>query len=83
MDQPANEPPNRSNRLDQNTVRLIAANEASKIIGTHLHLCPFAQLDIEPRIRTIEQRFCLLLGALLGSGIIGGATGATIAQWLN
>lgn len=60
--------------------RLIARREAEKVILQHLTLCPFAQLNIEERLRTMENRFAILCGAMIGSGLIGGATASMISR---
>ena len=60
--------------------QLIARREAEKVILQHLTLCPFAQLGIEERLRTMENRFALLCGAMVGSGLIGGATASMISR---
>jgi len=66
-----------------NTIRTIAHEEASKVILQHLKLCPFANLNIEERVRKIETRIALLLGFMIGSGIIGGAAGAAVIKALG
>jgi len=59
---------------------MIARTEANKVILQHLSLCPFAQLNIEERTRKLENRFSLLIGTMIGSGLIGGATSAAILR---
>jgi len=66
-----------------NTIRTIAHEEAEKVILQHLKLCPFANLNIEERVRKIETRIALLLGFMIGSGIIGGAAGAAVIKALG
>lgn len=63
--------------------RLMAREEASKVILQHLDLCPFASLKIEERVRRIEGRFLALLGFMAGAGLLGGATGAMITRLLG
>lgn len=60
--------------------QLIARREAEKVILQHLTLCPFAQLNIELRMRKLENRFTLLIGTMIGSGLIGGATASVISK---
>jgi hypothetical protein len=60
--------------------RWIAREEAERVILQHLSLCPFASLRIEERVRTIEGSFKLLIGLMLGSGLLGGATAAAITN---
>jgi len=66
-----------------NGSRAIIREEARKVIKEHLILCPFAQLDIEERIRKQENRFHLLVGFMLGSGVLGGAAGAVVFKALG
>jgi hypothetical protein len=63
--------------------RLIAANEAERMILQHLKLCPFANLAIEERLRKIELRFATLLGFMLGSGMLGGISGALFSKLIG
>lgn len=60
------------------TVRLLARDEATKIVLQHLNLCPFAQGDVEKRLRKLEGNVYTLIGAVLASGAIGGTAGALI-----
>ena len=62
------------------TTRMIAAEEARKIILQHLSLCPFADLHIEERVRAIETNYARLTGFMIGSGLLGGAAGAAISK---
>lgn len=55
-------------------VRLIARDEANKVILEHLALCPFARADVEERLRKVETRLATLIGLMVGSGVLGGAT---------
>ena len=68
---------------EKSELHLVARDEAGKVILQHLSLCPFAQLDIEKRLRTQEQRFFTLIGFMLGSGLLGGAAGAAISKLLG
>ena len=63
--------------------KMIAAEEARKVILQHLDLCPFAGLKIESRVRNLETRFATLIGVMLGSGLIGGATAAAITRLIQ
>lgn len=65
---------------DRDYTRLIAADEANRQILKHLALCPLATEQIGQRLRTLECRYFLLIGLMLGSGTIGGITGATVAR---
>jgi len=64
-------------------IRAIVIEETKKEIMEHLNLCPFAKLDIEGRVRTIEQRWAALMGFMLGSGILGGTAGALLTKLLG
>jgi hypothetical protein len=59
-------------------VREAAREAAWTVIREHVAACPIARL--ENRVRVLEGRFNLLLGAILGSGALGGATGAAILK---
>jgi hypothetical protein len=61
-------------------MKAIAKEAAQEIILQHLSLCPFAGLNIEIRVRKLENDFARLIGFMIGSGIIGGAAGSTIAH---
>jgi hypothetical protein len=65
------------------TVRLIAHQEAEEVILQHLQLCPFAQTAVDDRLRTLELRFATLIGAMFGSGLIGGAVGTLATHLLK
>jgi hypothetical protein len=63
-----------------NQTILLARQEAERAILQHLTLCPFANLHIEERLRTIELRFAWLIGLMMGSGLIGGIAGAALQR---
>lgn len=65
------------------STRMIAQNEARKIILQHLDLCPFSGLRIEERVRKIETDYARLVGFMIGSGLLGGAAGATISKLIG
>ena len=69
--------------VETQSLRHVAKEEAKRIILQHLALCPFSNLKIEERVRTIETRFALLLGFMVGSGFHGGATGAIVVKILG
>jgi len=52
-------------------------------VDRHLNVCPFSKLSIEKRVRSIENRFMLLLGFMVGSGFFGGVTGAAMFKFLG
>ena len=66
--------------LDQ-FVREIAREAARMIIQEHAASCAIG--SVTGRLLTLENRFSLLLGAILGSGALGGAAGALITKLLN
>ncbi len=56
-----------------------AAREAARtVIREHVKTCPIASL--EKRVGVLEPRFYILVGAILGSGVLGGAAGAAILK---
>lgn len=62
------------------TTRLVAEAAARQVVIEHIGLCPFVGSHIEERVRTLETSLARLIGLLLGSGILGGATGAIVAK---
>jgi hypothetical protein len=64
-------------------LHMLARDEASKVILQHLTLCPFAQLRIEERLRSIETNYARLTGFMIGSGLLGGALGAGISKLIS
>ncbi len=59
-------------------VREAAREAAWTVIKEHVTQCPIAGL--EKRVTTLEKRFYLVVGAIIGSGALGGATAAGIIQ---
>ena len=49
----------------------------------HIGLCPFAKQNVEDRLRILETSFAKLIGFMLGSGALGGATGALLSHLLK
>jgi hypothetical protein len=60
------------------TTRLIARDEANAAILLHLKLCPLIEQDVARRLRSLELSFWKLTAFMLGSGVLGGAAGATV-----
>ena len=71
------------NLSPQNTVRLIAEAAARQVIIEHITLCPLAKEAISERLRKLEMRFSTLVGFMLGSGLLGGTTGALLTRFLH
>jgi hypothetical protein len=65
------------------SIRLIAEQEAQRVIMQHLALCPFAKDDVSKRLRNIETRFATLVGIMVGSGLLGGVSGALMTKLLQ
>jgi len=61
-----------------NFVREIATQAAWTVIEKHVLTCPIAK--VEERVRLLEARFNLVLGAIVGSGALGGTVGALILK---
>ena len=64
-------------------LHLVARDEAGKVILQHLSLCPFAQLEIEKRLRSLEARFLTLVAFMLGSGLLGGVAGVGLSKIIS
>jgi len=63
--------------------RLIARDEANKLLMNHLQLCPLIKAGTEKRLRSLETGFAKLTGFMIGSGLLGGGVGGAISSWLN
>jgi hypothetical protein len=70
-------------KSDEAWVHLVSREESIKTIQEHLGWCPFAKLGIEERVRTMENRFTLLIGFMVGSGILGGVAGTLLSKLLG
>ena len=66
-----------------NGSRAITREEIRVAVDRHAKLCLFSKLKIEERVRSIENRFMLLLGFMVGSGFFGGVTGAAVFKLLG
>ena len=51
---------------------------ARRVIREHVKTCPIGK--IEDRVRVLEGRFAVLVGAIIGSGALGGTVGAIIIK---
>jgi hypothetical protein len=63
-------------------IDLIAMRASRLAILEHIKLCPFNIFGIEQRVRSLENRFALLIGYMLGAGLIGGTAGAFLIKTL-
>lgn len=77
------QPPNPPNIDRSEHVAMIARREAYTVIHEHLALCPFAVLNIEERVRSVEMNYAKLIGFMTGSGILGGAAGGVLVNFLQ
>ena len=59
-------------------VDTIATKAALLVIEKHIGTCPLR--DLASRLEKLEARFNILLGAILGSGVLGGVAGALIGK---
>lgn len=59
----------------------LARDEAARAVAAHAATCLTANLQLEPRLRSVELKLAWLLGAMMGAGFLGGAT-ATVLQKL-
>jgi len=64
-------------------IRLIVRDETNTLIISHLQLCPFVANKIEERTRTVETALAKLIGFMIGSGLLGGITGAGISTLIK
>jgi hypothetical protein len=64
-------------------IRLIARDEASKAILTHLKLCPLVDQQVATRLRCLELSFWKLVGFMIGSGLLGGCAGSLLTNFLR
>ena len=65
------------------TTRLIAEAAARQVVIEHISLCPFANAEVEKRLRNLETSFARLLGFMIGSGVLGGTAGAAIIKLIG
>ena len=70
------------NPIEKTGLTAVAEEAARKVIIQHLQLCPFAGLRIEERVRKIENNYARLIGFMLGSGLLSGATAAAVTHLL-
>lgn len=68
---------------NEDEIKRLARDEFNALIQKHLAWCPFSNLKIEERVGVIENRFGILIGFMLGSGLLGGAAGAVVAKLLG
>ncbi len=59
---------------------MIAREESWRAIDQHAATCPLQRDKISERLRTLEISYGRLLGFLLGSGALGGVTGAVVSK---
>lgn len=55
-----------------------ARESAWTVIKEHIKSCPITKLDA--RVTLLEARFYTLVGAIFGSGVLGGAAGAFVLK---
>jgi hypothetical protein len=67
----------------ESEVKRLARDVFNLLIQSHLNWCPFSNLKIEERVRTMENRFGILIGFMMGSGLLGGAAGALLSKLLG
>lgn len=64
-------------------IRLVVRDETNKLLLNHLQLCPFVGNKIEERTRKLETQLAKLIGFMIGSGLLGGMSGAVVAKLIN
>ena len=62
-------------------VEAISIKAAWVVIDKHIPTCGIK--DVTLRLQKIEGRFNILLGAIIGSGALGGAVGAVVQKILS
>jgi len=65
-----------------NSIRMIAREEALRVIDRHTEQCPFSLSRVEYRVRCLEISYGRLIGFLLGAGILGGTAGGIVSKLL-
>jgi len=65
------------------TSRLIAEAAARQVVIEHISLCPFGAGKVEERLRGLETSFARLIGFMVGSGLLGGITGAGLSKLIG
>jgi len=74
---------NNHHPTDETTLRLIIRDEVSKLIKAHVTTCIFTVDEHPKRLRTLESNYAKLIGIIIGSSTLGGATGAAIIKYLT
>ena len=64
-------------------IRLLARDEANTLLLSHLNQCPLIISNIETRTRKLETSFAKLSGFMVGSGLLGGLSGAGLSSFFN
>jgi len=59
-------------------IREAAEASARVVINEHVKTCPVGKLG--DRMEELEKRFYLLIGAIIGSGALGGLVGAGVLK---
>lgn len=69
--------------LTETDVKRIAGEVFNDSILIHLRLCPFGNLEIEKRVRGVENKITALVFFMLGSGMLGGVSGAALVKFFG
>jgi hypothetical protein len=64
-------------------VELIARDEISRALANHVENCPMQIQRIPERLHSLEMSVWKLTGFMLGSGLLGGLTGALASKILR
>ncbi len=64
-------------------IKLIVRDETNSLLLAHLRLCPLVANKIEERTRAVETKLAKLIGFMVGSGLLGGLSGAGLAKLIN
>lgn len=72
----------KNDTTDERRLRLIIRDETNALLMAHLKLCPFVGNKVEERLRAVEMKSSTIVGLIIGSNVLGAATGATVAKML-
>ena len=66
--------------ITEKQLRLVVRDEVGSLIRLHASTCQFVVDEHPARLRSIERRTATLLGLMIGSGILGGASSVALTK---